>query len=331
MKSIWQSGTCRESAQARCSVPWKLTFQALSGVCCAAAMADTPARWTQTSGMPVRTAASTASASRTSSGRVRRVAEGYAPTNAVIKWRPTKPEAPVTNMLRGAGVISTLQTRLVALQVGIHHLRDHVIQRYGRPPTKLLLGLPGIAKQHINFGRPNQVATGDDVILEIQPGIVESNAAEFAYLGGTAGGDHVVVRRVLLQHQPHSLDIVPRVAPVAHRLEIAERQLSGQAQFDARNAVRNLTGDKLDTPQRAFMVEQNPRGRMHAEALAVVHCHPMCIELGSRIRRARIERRGLGLPRLPDTAEHLGRRCLVKASLRPRDAYCLQHIRCADT
>ena len=41
---------------------------------------------------------------------------------------------------------------------------------------------------------------------------------------GFTGRKHVVVGLVLLQDQPHPLDIVPRMTPVAHGIEIPEKQ-----------------------------------------------------------------------------------------------------------
>jgi GDPmannose 4,6-dehydratase len=40
-----------------------------------------------------------------------------------------------------------------------------------------------------------------------------------------AGGKNIIIRLVLLQDQPHSFDKIARVAPVAHCVEIPEKQL----------------------------------------------------------------------------------------------------------
>ena len=37
-----------------------------------------------------------------------------------------------------------------------------------------------------------------------------------------AGGEHEVVRRVLLQHQPHPLHVVPGVTPVPHAVQVTQ-------------------------------------------------------------------------------------------------------------
>ena len=51
-----------------------------------------------------------------------------------------------------------------------------------------------------------------------------------------AGREHVVVGLVLLQHQPHALDVVARMAPVALRVEVAEVEPLLQAELDRGDA-----------------------------------------------------------------------------------------------
>ena len=59
-----------------------------------------------------------------------------------------------------------------------------------------------------------------------------------------AGRDDVVVRLVLLHHQPHRLDIVARVSPVALRIEIAEHELLLAAGAIAATPCATLLGRK---------------------------------------------------------------------------------------
>src|SRR3546814_16081984 len=63
------------------------------------------------------------------------------------------------------------------------------------------------------------------------------------------------------------------------------------------------------------LVEQDAVGGVHAVRLAVVHGHPIGVQLGRRIGAARIERRRLALRRLLDLAEQLGGRGLVEPHL----------------
>ncbi len=54
----------------------------------------------------------------------------------------------------------------------------------------------------------------------------KATSHELAHRVRLAGGDDVVVRLVLLEHQPHRLDVVAGVAPVALRVEVAEVELA---------------------------------------------------------------------------------------------------------
>jgi hypothetical protein len=45
------------------------------------------------------------------------------------------------------------------------------------------------------------------------------------------GSDHVIVGTVLLQHQPHHADIVAGKAPVALRVQIADREAVCEAEL----------------------------------------------------------------------------------------------------
>jgi hypothetical protein len=56
------------------------------------------------------------------------------------------------------------------------------------------------------------------VLLEIQSKPAKGNAADVAHGHGPPGRHYVVVSGWLLQHQPHGLHIVPRMAKVAPRL-----------------------------------------------------------------------------------------------------------------
>ena len=66
---------------------------------------------------------------------------------------------------------------------------------------------------------------------------------------GFAGGDDVIVGLVLLQHQPHRLDVVAGEAPVALGVEVAEEQLVLQAAL-MRAAARVILRVTKVSPRR---------------------------------------------------------------------------------
>ena len=110
-----------------------------------------------------------------------------------------------------------------------------------------------------------------------------------------AGGDHEIIRLVLLQHHPLHADIILGVAPVAQRVDIAHVKTVLDALHDIGKATGDLAGHKGLAPAWAFMVEQNAVAGIHAIGLAVIDRDPMGIKLGYRIGRARVKRGCLGL------------------------------------
>src|SRR5262245_39442176 len=145
--------------------------------------------------------------------------------------------------------------------------------------------------------------------------MAEGQFAKLPYRVGLAAGNHIVVRPLLLEHQPHSLDIVAGEAPIALSLQVAEPQLLLQPKLDARHTVTNLALDEFDPASRTTVIEENPRRRMHPIALAVVDRDPVTVDLGDAIGRAWVERRALALRHLDHLAEHLAARRLVEADV----------------
>ena len=76
-----------------------------------------------------------------------------------------------------------------------------------------------------------------------------------------SGRQNVVVRLVLLHHQPHAFDIVASVSPIAFGVQVAKIKLILQPYFDRRDGSRNFTGDERFAASRAFMVEVEYRSR----------------------------------------------------------------------
>ena len=64
-----------------------------------------------------------------------------------------------------------------------------------------------------------------DVVLPVEADVLEGDLAELPHRVGLSGRDDVVAGLVLLEHQPHRLDVVAGEAPVALGVEVAEPQL----------------------------------------------------------------------------------------------------------
>ena len=105
-----------------------------------------------------------------------------------------------------------------------------------------LAGLP--SSTSTSAGRRNFV--DDHVLLVVQADVGEGDLTHVTHGGGDAGGDHVVIGVVLLQHEPHGLDVVAGKTPIALGINVAEVQLVLQAQLDARDRIGHLAGDEFD-------------------------------------------------------------------------------------
>ena len=73
-----------------------------------------------------------------------------------------------------------------------------------------------------------------------------------------AGGQHVVVRLVLLQDAPHALDVVAGMAPVALGVEVAEVELVLQAELDRGDRAGDLARDEGLAADRASWLNRMP-------------------------------------------------------------------------
>ncbi len=78
------------------------------------------------------------------------------------------------------------------------------------------------------------------------------------------------------------------------------------------------------------MVEEDAVRDVHAVALAVVHGHPVAVDLGDRVGRAGVEGRPLRLRRLLHEPEHLRAARLVDPGVEPEVAHRVEHAQDAD-
>src|SRR5919199_2585427 len=109
--------------------------------------------------------------------------------------------------------------------VGVDHEADQLLEARPRLPAEHPLGLLAVADQVVDLGGSLERLVHHDVIVDPHPGLVEGDVHALTNRVGLAGGDHEVLGVVLLEHEPHGLDVVLGIAPVALGVEVAERQL----------------------------------------------------------------------------------------------------------
>src|SRR5262245_55604460 len=139
--------------------------------------------------------------------------------------------------------------------------------------------------------------------------------------------EHVIVWLGLLQNQPHPLYIVPRMTPIAPRVEISEIEFILLSEFNRRHRPRDFPGHEGFAARWSLMVEQDAVRSVNAVCFAVVDSDPICVEFGRSIRRSRIKWRCLAQRPFLYAAIPLRRRGLVKANafLHTKNADCFQH------
>ncbi len=197
-------------------------------------------------------------------------------------------------------------------------------------PAETLAGLGGVADEQIDLGGAEELGVlAHEALPVVDADLGERPLDELTHRVRLAGGDDIVLRFVLLQHQPHRPHVIAGESPVAFGVERPHHQLVLQPELDPRRRVGDLARHELDPPPRPLVIEQDPRTREQPVTLPVVDGDVVTEHLGAAIRRTRMERRQLVLRRLAHLAEHLRRRRLIEADrivLRPPDhADRLQH------
>ena len=104
---------------------------------------------------------------------------------------------------------------LKACQISVHHLHDQLLKtRFSNPPQPLVSFLR-IAVEHTNLSRAHEPFIDHDMLFCDQADVCKRKSAELADGDRPPGGDDIIIRFVLLQHEPHGFHIVTRVAPIA--------------------------------------------------------------------------------------------------------------------
>src|SRR6266849_4778503 len=104
--------------------------------------------------------------------------------------------------------------------IGVDHDADQFPEAYCRLPSKQAARFRSVRLQAIDLGGPEVARIDDHVIPPVEPDLCESKFHEFFYRMGFSRADNIVVRPILLKHEPHSSDVVRRVSPVAFCLQI---------------------------------------------------------------------------------------------------------------
>ena len=119
-----------------------------------------------------------------------------------------------------------------------------------------------------------------------------------------ASRNHEVFRFLLLQHEPHRLNVIACETPVAPRVDVTQREPGLQTKFDPPHGAADLASDEPLTAMRRLVVKQDPTDGEHPVGLAVVDRLPVRIDLGTRVRAAWMEGSCFPLRSLDDLTKH---------------------------
>src|SRR5690348_6047248 len=120
-----------------------------------------------------------------------------------------------------------------------------------------------------------------------------------------AGRDDVIVRLILLQHEPHGFDVLARVSPVAAGLQVSECDAVGFAGDDPGYAGSDLTRHELVPAAGRLVIEQNAAHGESPGGLPVITGQLVAGNLADTVARARMKTGLLGLWDFGSLTEHL--------------------------
>ena len=142
--------------------------------------------------------------------------------------------------------------------------------------------------------------------LEFDADIVEGELGKLADAVLHARGDDVVLGLARLEDEPHTLDVVLGVAPVAEGVEVAEVEFVLQALGDAGGGEGDLARDEGLATALALVVEEDAVATEHTVGVAVLLDDPEAVLLGDGIGAEGVEGGVLVLGHFLDLAVELG-------------------------
>ena len=182
----------------------------------------------------------------------------------------------------------------------------------------------------IDLGGPEEVLVDHDMIVPVEIDVFERQLQKFLYGMVFAGGDHVILGLVLLQHHPHRADVIAGEAPVAFGVQVAHMQFLHQAELDLRDAVADLARDEFLAASWTLVVEEDAGNGEEVVAFPVVDGDVVPVNLRDPVGAARVKGRFFGLRHFLDLAEHLAAGGLVEPGLGADQAHGFQQAGHAD-
>ena len=122
------------------------------------------------------------------------------------------------------GITAAARRRRKPRDVGVDHHRHQLLECHRRLPSERALSPCSRRQSGDRLPRDAERRIDAHVLLPVETGVTERDLHELLHRVADAGRDDVIVGLVLLQHQPHRAHVVAGKAPVATRVEVAERR-----------------------------------------------------------------------------------------------------------
>src|SRR5881628_1779370 len=111
-------------------------------------------------------------------------------------------------------------------KVGVDHHLDELLEGDVWCPAERSLRLRCIGNQEVDLCRAKEPLVLHDELPIVEIDATEGNVTKLSHGPRAAGADDVIVRRGLLQHEPHRTDIVAGETPVAPCFQVTEPDLA---------------------------------------------------------------------------------------------------------
>src|SRR4051794_16245030 len=125
-------------------------------------------------------------------------------------------------------------------------------------------------------------------------------------------GHHIIIRLILLKHQPGRHHVIPCESPIASGVQVPQAQSLFEPDFYLCNATRDFSGYEILGATWRLVVEKNPVNGVETVCLAVVYSDPVAKQFGHSVRRARMEWCRFVVSTTPCGSEQFRCRGLVK-------------------
>jgi len=141
----------------------------------------------------------------------------------------------------------------------------------------------------------------------------ESRFDKFAHRMRFSCCHDIIIHRVVLQHQPHRMDIILCAAPIPFAFQVPEHKLCNEPSRNARSRTRDFASHKVLRAPRRLVIVKNAVADKQPVGFAINSRQLRGERLGAAVRTRRSQRRVLGLRNFECISENFRSRRVIKS------------------